>query len=233
MKILSADKRIVVKENGPYHVSSGIPLSIREIVVNEEGESWDWKEGKVFTIESEYDLCRCGRSKSMPFCDLSHLEKAFDGAETAKNTPFKKQAKKITGPTLILRDVENLCAFARFCHPGGKIWRLIKKTDDPVARALVIREANYCPAGRLVIHDKKTKKEIEEPLEPSIGLVEDVAFECSGPLWIRGGIPIESADGNLYETRNRVTLCRCGASNNKPFCDGSHAGIKFNDGLME
>jgi len=233
MQTPSGDKHIVIKKNGPYHVSGAISLKIQEIVPNEEGESWDWKEGKVFTTESEYDLCRCGQSKSMPFCDLSHLENAFDGEETANNIPFKKQAKKIAGPTLILSDAEKLCAFARFCDPGGKIWRLIKKTDDPIIRALVIREANYCPAGRLVIHDKKTKKEVEEPLEPSIGLVEDMAFGCSGPLWIRGGIPIESADGKLYETRNRVTLCRCGASNNKPFCDGNHAGIKFSDGLME
>ena len=36
-----------------------------------------------------------------------------------------------------------------------------------------------------------------------------------------------------YEGRNRVTLCRCGASSNKPFCDGSHASVKFDDGLVE
>jgi CDGSH-type Zn-finger protein len=39
---------------------------------------------------------------------------------------------------------------------------------------------------------------------------------------VRGGITIESADGVPYEVRNRVTLCRCGRSDNKPFCDASH-----------
>ena len=97
----------------------------------------------------------------------------------------------------------------------------------------MIREANHCPAGRLVIHDKTTGKEIEEPLEPSIGMGEDPAMGCSGPLWVRGGIPIESANGKKYETRNRVTLCRCGASHNKPFCNGSHASIKFQDGMKK
>ncbi|UCF09264.1 MAG: CDGSH iron-sulfur domain-containing protein, partial [Thermoplasmata archaeon] len=43
-----------------------------------------------------------------------------------------------------------------------------------------------------------------------------------GPIWVRGRIPIESADGHIYEIRNRVTLCRCGWSSNKPFCDSSH-----------
>jgi len=50
-------------------------------------------------------------------------------------------------------------------------------------------------------------------------------------LWVRGGIPVTSANGFHYEVRNRVTLCRCGTSKNKPFCDGSHAAIKFKDGL--
>jgi CDGSH-type Zn-finger protein len=59
--------------------------------------------------------------------------------------------------------------------------------------------------------------------------VEDPAEGVSGPLWLRGGIPVFAADGFAYEVRNRVTLCRCGASKNKPFCDGSHAAIKFTD----
>jgi CDGSH-type Zn-finger protein len=64
-------------------------------------------------------------------------------------------------------------------------------------------------------------------------VVEDPALGCSGPLWVRGGITVESEDGARYEKRNRVTLCRCGASSNKPFCNGSHASIKFDDGLVE
>src|SRR6266536_1245907 len=50
-----------------------------------------------------------------------------------------------------------------------------------------------------------------------------------GPLWVRGGVPVEAADGFEYEVRNRVTLCRCGYSKNKPFCDGSHVRTKFKD----
>jgi len=134
---------------------------------------------------------------------------------------------------MTLDDAEQLCAFARFCDPGGKIWGLIEQTDNPEARELVIREANHCPAGRLVLHDKKTGKEIEHKLSPSIAVVEDPGLGCSGPLWVRGGVRIESENGIPYEVRNRVTLCRCGASNNMPFCNGSHASIKFRDGLVE
>jgi CDGSH-type Zn-finger protein len=74
---------------------------------------------------------------------------------------------------------------------------------------------------------------VEPEFEPSIGVVEDPAKGRSGPLWVRGGISLEGAGGTEYEVRNRMTLCRCGASDNKPFCDGNHLQSKFNDGLME
>ena len=77
--------------------------------------------------------------------------------------------------------------------------------------------------------DKASGQPIEHALPVSIGLVEDPEQKCSGPLWLRGGIQVASADGFEYEVRNRVTLCRCGESKNKPFCDGTHAAIKFKD----
>jgi CDGSH-type Zn-finger protein len=61
----------------------------------------------------------------------------------------------------------------------------------------------------------------------AIGLIEDPVEDCSGPIWLRGGVSLTSADGYDYEVRNRMTVCRCGASKNKPFCDGSHASIGF------
>jgi CDGSH-type Zn-finger protein len=225
------ESKIVVSKNGPYLVGGEIPLSIQVITPNKEGFSWDWVEAKTFATGLDYALCRCGRSKNKPFCDGTHEKIGFDGRETAIRTPYARQAQEYDGPALVLNDAEELCAFARFCDPAGKIWSLIEQTDNPEARDLVIREANQCPAGRLVVHDKKTGKEIEHKLPPSIGIVEDPALGCSGPLWVRGGVRIESHDGKPYEMRNRVTLCRCGASANMPFCNGSHASIKFKDGL--
>lgn len=226
--------KIVVSKDGPYIVSGNVPLTMQIIAPNREGLSWDWKEAKQFEITSpEYSLCRCGQSKNKPFCDGTHTKIRFDGTERATRRPFVRRAETFDGPTLILSDAEDLCAFARFCDPGGKIWNLIEQTDDPKLRELTIREANHCPAGRLVVHDRKNGKEIEHKLPPSIGVVEDPALGCSGPLWVRGGVQIESHDGKPYEVRNRVTLCRCGASNNMPFCNGSHASIRFRDGLVK
>ena len=67
-------------------------------------------------------------------------------------------------------------------------------------------------------------------MEPGIGLVEDPQKKVSGPIWVKGGVEIESEDGQAYEARNRVTLCRCGQSDNKPFCVGNHIRAQFNDG---
>jgi len=224
--------KIVVSKDGPYVVSGGVPLVLQKIVLDEEGYSWDWLEVKTYETGPSYKLCRCGRSENKPFCDDTHLKIGFDGTETATRQPVKALAKKYEGPTLSLADARILCASARFCHPGGKIWSLVGQSA-PEARELAIREAAHCPSGRLVLFDKEAGVELEGVLEPSICVVEDPPLGCSGPLWVRGGIRIESEDGKPYEQRNRVTLCRCGASRNKPFCNGGHAVIRFRDGLVD
>jgi CDGSH-type Zn-finger protein len=214
--------RIDVVRDGPYRVSGGLPLREQWIVPDAAGDSVDYRDGTVFDASSEYELCRCGRSGTWPFCDDTHLDGSFDGTETASRAPYLEQAKTFQGPTLDLTDAEDLCASARFCDPEPGTWDLVAKTDDPEARSLVVREAGHCPSGRLVARERATGSPIEPAFEPSIGLIEDTARERHGPIWVRGGVPVVSADGEPYEVRNRVALCRCGRSGNKPFCDGSH-----------
>ena len=214
--------KIEVTKDGPYLVSGNLPLSEQWIVTNDEGDSLDYREGKKFPAQAQYALCRCGQSASKPFCDGTHTKVRFDGAETASHQPYIEQAETIDGPTMKLTDQENLCAFARFCDPKGRIWNLVTQ-DSPEAQEIAKQEAANCPAGRLVVWDKKTGKPIEPKFEPALGLIEDTEKKVGGPIWVRGGIPVVSADGKTYEIRNRMTLCRCGKSNNKPFCDGNHA----------
>src|SRR5512136_313584 len=133
-----------------------------------------------------------------------------------------KPHKVIQGPALTLSDNEHLCVHARFCMRAGGIWSLVAQSDDQEAKDTAIEEACNCPSGRLVIRDDETGKAIEPVLEKSIVIIEYPARGEHGPLWVRGGIPVVSADGKPYMVRNRLTLCRCGKSRNKPFCDGSH-----------
>ncbi len=225
--------QIQITKNGPYIVKPAVPLTMQTITTNAEGASSDWQEGRAFETSEQYALCRCGQSHKKPFCDGTHARIGFDGTETASRAPFKEQATAINGPTLTLEDAEKLCAFARFCDNGGGIWNQVPATDDASVKEAVIKEGTRCPSGRLVLRRNAPHhyEMIEPQLPLSIGLVEDPAQNCSGPLWVRGEIPVVAADGETYEVRNRVTLCRCGASSNKPFCDGSHASVKFQDGL--
>ena len=222
---------ITVTENGPYQVEGSIPLAKQTIVADEEGGSRDWQQGEPIQAPETYRLCRCGNSSNKPFCDNTHLKVRFDGTEVASREPYVEQVDVFEGPAMDLTDAQPLCASGRFCDPDGSIWRLIERTDDPRVRKLVERMAGNCPSGRLVVWDKSSGEPVEPKLDQSIGLVEDPVAGVSGPLWVRGGITIASADGQTYEVRNRVTLCRCGASNNKPFCDGSHITVGFQDGL--
>ena len=224
--------KIAVAANGPYLVTGGVPLVLETIVSDTEGGSESWKSGRAFEVKDVYALCRCGHSAHKPFCDGAHATVGFDGTETASREPYDKQAKAIDGPVLQLQDVDALCAFARFCDVAGTVWALVERSDAQ-SQTLAAREAGHCPSGRLVVRHTSTGEKVEPQLTQSIGLIEDPVEECSGPLWVRGGIPVEAADGTAYEVRNRVTLCRCGVSQNKPFCDGSHAEARFNDGLGE
>ncbi len=113
----STTGRIEVLKDGPYLVSGGLALSEQRIVTNEEGESLDYREGKKYTAQAQYALCRCGQSGSKPFCDSTHKKVGFDGTETASREPYLKQAEAIEGPAVRLTDAESLCAFARFCDP--------------------------------------------------------------------------------------------------------------------
>jgi CDGSH-type Zn-finger protein len=215
-------RKIKVTKNGPYITSGSIPFSEQTIITDAKEVPVEWRTTKKYAPKENCSFCRCGQSKNKPFCDGTHTTIKFDGTETASNEPYLKQAKEIEGPGLKLTDAEDLCASARFCHRAGGIWRLTPKSGNPKAKKIVIEEAGDCPSGRLVVWDKKTGKAIEPKLEQSIGFIEDPQVGVSGPIWVRGGIAVESADGKTYETRNRVTLCRCGKSRNKPFCDSSH-----------
>jgi len=226
---MSDEPKIVVTANGPYRVSGAIPLRVETIEVNEHGNGIAWKIGPALSDAARYSLCACGKSDAKPFCDGSHLARTAP-AQTAGGAPPVPEPVIYEGPTLRLRDDVHLCAFARFCD-AVNIWKAMPHSDDPQVRQIVVREALNCPSGRLVLFEKATGKEICDEAPPSIGLVEDPAIGCSGPLFVRGHVSIERADGSRFQTGSRVTLCRCGATRNFPFCDGRHSEIGFKDGL--
>lgn len=220
---------IVIRPNGPYVVEGRVPLRREVAVPNNDGDPVEWREGEELEAGSgeQYALCRCGGSKNKPMCDGSHVNAEFDGTETCDHGPYQEKGMRYEGHEVDLVDVKDFCSQARFCHPQGGPWELIKEKGEPERRDLAIRQSCNCPSGRLtaVVGDQP----VEPELEQSIGVAEDPGAGVSGPLRAKGGIEIQSSDGASYEKRNRVALCRCGRSRNKPLCDGSHVDARFKE----
>jgi CDGSH-type Zn-finger protein/uncharacterized Fe-S cluster protein YjdI len=93
---------------------------------------------------------------------------------------------------------------------------------DPTAAspARVLDAVMRCPSGAL--HAERLDGGPEEPV-PSRNMV---TVAPDGPLYVRGDLRIETPDGHVV-CDTRAALCRCGASANKPFCDGSHRDVAF------
>jgi len=217
---------IKVLKNGPYRVTGNVPL--REKIIIQKGKCNEFKEGREFPRSEVYLLCRCGKSKNKPFCDGTHSSTGFDGAETATMDKYVERAEYLEGPGVDMRD-DNRCALARFCHrEDGNAWDLLEKTGEERYREQVVKAASDCPAGRLTAIDKEGYA-VEPVYEPSIDIIQDPEKEVSAGIYVKGYIPLESADGYAYELRNRYALCRCGQSKNKPFCDISHVAARFSD----
>jgi CDGSH-type Zn-finger protein len=177
--------------------------------------------GYELPIEGSYELCRCGQSKNMPFCDKTHENINFTGELSADQRLSVERRKSYQGSNFIMTDDGILCSDAGFCGTRlTKVWKMIQFSNDPEVRARILRMVNNCPSGRLVAWTEGGEA-LEPEYRPSIAAVTD------GPLWVRGGIPVEGPDGFVYEVRNRMTLCRCGSTRNMPFCDGSHEQVKF------
>jgi CDGSH-type Zn-finger protein len=224
------ERRVVVRRNGPYVVEGDVPLLRTEILQTEQGEPYDWREGPTFATQETYELCRCGQSGTKPFCDGVCERNGFDGTETADRGPIAARRDPWDGEAVTLFDDRTLCTHAGFCtNLRTTVWALADDSDSDESYEEFVGMVHKCPSGRLAFERKDAPgADVEPTFEPplSIGVEPDASY------WLRGGIPVVSEDGEPYEVRNRQTLCRCGSSRNKPFCDGSHKHKGFSDPAM-
>jgi CDGSH-type Zn-finger protein len=224
---LMTDPEIRVEEDGPYEVSGGPPISRTRTVKTEFGEPVDYAPFERLEAGEIYRLCRCGRSGNKPFCDDSHLEEPrVDVKESADHGPRTERADvyRSTVDGAVISDDLSLCSKAGYCKDRFTgVWQMLGDAD-PAVRARMQRMVELCPSGRLAWAESLDAPDHEPEYEPEIA-----AFR-NGPLFVRGNIHVVGADGEPYELRNRQVLCRCGYSQNKPFCDGSHKIVGFRDG---
>ena len=223
-------QRIVVLPDGPYLVYGGVPLKRKhKIVAAENNAALTWQTGETLATEDTYALCRCGRSGAKPFCDGTHARVGFDGTESADVRPYKELQHVHDGVGISAQRVGELCIHAAFCIGRTRpIAEMLADTEDSDVRSDIMGRIENCPSGSYGYALRRGGESIEPDLPQAISVLEE-EDDLASALWVTGGVPVQRADGRPLETRNRMTLCRCGHSAGKPLCDGTHRKIDFRE----
>ncbi len=205
--------RIEPTKNGPLRVE-GVSVVTR------------MADGESIATKSTAFLCRCGGSANKPFCDGAHSRIGFTSDVDPDRVPDSRQSYTSSDERITISDNRGLCAHSGICTDNlATVFRVggepFVDADGGVADeiAAVIRQ---CPSGAL----SYTLDGVRQPKpEGDPG----VAFAPGGPYLVSGvgelvadGLPAGSAT-------DPCTLCRCGASQNKPFCNGKHWDIDFDE----
>ena len=202
------DVNITPMQNGPYLVKNLKQLSNVKGPI-ESGE----------TIA----LCRCGASSNKPFCDGSHQAIGFNSDKTDGRLTDKKEV--YIGTEITINDNRSICAYSGVCTDNlSAVFRLKQEPFiNPNAASVdeIINIINKCPSGALSYTAK------DDPVEENTESAVMVA--PNGPYVVSGAVDLLETERGEGASKTQVTLCRCGASKNKPFCDGSHWTINFKD----
>jgi uncharacterized Fe-S cluster protein YjdI len=103
-------------------------------------------------------------------------------------------------------------------NPRARPWVSMSGADSEAIEAQVAK----CPSGALSSFRNAAQQEI-----PSVESASVVEVVSNGPLLVYGNIKIKDAEGNETSKHKVTAFCRCGASSNKPYCDGTHVKIGF------
>lgn len=207
---MSERPTIECKPNGPYLVKNLEDLR-------------DWRGERIET-KPVMALCRCGGSASKPFCDGTHQKNGFSGAKLVDRGADKRESYQAKGITI--HDNRSICAHAGHCTDGlDSVFKYkIEPWIDPAGGSVeaIIETIKRCPSGAL----SYTLAGVEggnQQREPAITVTKD------GPYAVVGGAQLLEQSWAQGASAVRYTLCRCGGSKNKPFCDGTHWSIGFKD----
>ena len=177
--------------------------------------------GQPIAHDAVVKLCRCGGSLNKPFCDGTHKRNGFSGARVSDGSADKLES--YAGPGITIHDNRSVCVHAARCTDGlDTVFKYGQQPwIDPAGSQpqKIVETVRRCPSGALTYTIDGVAPKAEQ-WPASITVMKD------GPYAVLGVelLGVEFAQG---VTRERYTLCRCGASKNKPFCDATHAEIGF------
>lgn len=188
--------------------------------------------GEKIETKSVMSLCRCGHSKTKPFCDGTHGKESFDDAKIEPRCPDRIDIYE--GKEITVYDNRAVCSHPGYCtdmlpevfHSGQINWIFPDKgkVED------IIKVCEVCPSGALSYKLTGEKNIINRPPDDEKKITIGRGYNrYDGPFEVSGGIELDDPEGNKPDSVEHYALCRCGHSKNKPFCDGRHR--KFRDGI--
>jgi CDGSH-type Zn-finger protein/ferredoxin len=216
MAVMASKPKLACSPNGPYALLNDMQATPVPNLRRASGEACVAVRAVV--------LCRCGASKNKPFCDGSHGTIRFSDRNAAD--PGKDKRKSYAGKRITILDDRSICSHAGFCTDELKsVFRQHDESwiaPDGAEMEKIIATIRKCPSGALGYAIDGV--EAEAPERPPMITVTD-----NGPYAVTGGVELMGVKFAQGASTEHYTLCRCGASKNKPFCDGSHWNAGFRD----
>lgn len=215
--------KILPLPNGPLYLLNNLKPMIVENLQNSRGEA-------LYNVRG-VALCRCGTYKNKPFCDGSHSMIKFvteNKTESNELSGIRKSKKSYVGSAITIHNNRSLCSHAAHCVKKlSSVFRLNSRpwiNPNGATKDEIIESIRQYPSGALSYSLESVEFKDVEDRKPLI------TVSNNGPYVVSGGIELlndTKIDDNA--SKEHYTLCRCGASKNKPVCDGTHISINFND----
>jgi CDGSH-type Zn-finger protein/truncated hemoglobin YjbI len=206
--------------NGPYLVTNVARLT-------------NWL-GEEVPARPQLALCRCGASATKPLCDGAHARIGFTAQKSPSRVPDRRDT--YVGQQVTIFDNRGICQHSGFCT--DRLATVFHTGTEPFVTPSggrmdeIVRAVRDCPSGALsfAIDSTEARDQVDHAnaRPPSIEVTKD------GPYRVTGGIGLSDADGDDEpraegSSREHYALCRCGQSQNKPFCSGMHWYVDFHD----
>jgi CDGSH-type Zn-finger protein/truncated hemoglobin YjbI len=215
---------IQVSHDGPYLATNMSTLR-------------DWL-GQDVPSPPQLALCRCGASLTKPFCDGAHATTGFSGDKDPKRVPDRRDT--YVGQQVTVLDNRGICQHSGLC--SDRLATVFRTGQEPFVAPSggrmdeIIRAVRDCPSGALGYAtdgvEARADTDHHDGRPPAIEITKD------GPYRVTGGPPLVDGEGadvtrTVGASREHYALCRCGHSQNKPFCSGMHWYVDFHDPLPD
>ena len=211
---------IQAESNGPYLVTN-VPTMVNYL-------------GEASRPAPQLALCRCGASSIKPLCDGSDARIGFTDEKDPNRVPDRRDTYQ--GQQLTIFDNRGICQHSGLCT--DRLRNVFRAGTEPFVAASagrmdeIIRAARDCPSGALsfAVDGTEAREQVNwnDTRPPTIEVTKN------GPYRITGGIALLDADGSPTgrvhgASLEHYALCRCGHSQNKPYCSGMHWYVGFTD----